>query len=113
MGFGRFSRTTSKGGAGIGRGNSAAESGQFFLRGKAALRRQLVDEAWHKLRQLRGHFLFGQACLFRQSLNKRWTKRRSERARLNRFILTAIHPGFSHFTMTAQLELFEQSALSS
>jgi hypothetical protein len=45
MGFGRFSRTTSKGGAGIGRGNSAAESGQFFLRGKAALLPAL--KPWH------------------------------------------------------------------
>ena len=60
------------------RGNSAAEPGKFFVCGKAALRRQLIDEAWYKLRQLRGHFLFGQACLFRQSLNNGRTKRRSE-----------------------------------
>ena len=50
-------------------GNSAAEPGKFFVRGKAALRRQLVDEAWYKLRQLRGHFLFGQTRLFSQGLN--------------------------------------------
>jgi hypothetical protein len=60
------------------RGNSAAEPGKFFVCGKAALRRQLIDEAWYKLRQLRGHFLFGQACLFGQSLNNGRTKSRSE-----------------------------------
>ena len=74
----RFFVWHGKGGAGCARGNSAAEPGKFFVCGKAALRRQLVDEAWYKLRQLRGHFLFGQACLFRQSLNNGRTKRRSE-----------------------------------
>ena len=59
-------------------GKLSRRTGKFFVCGKAALRRQLIDEAWYKLRQLRGHFLFGQACLFRQSLNNGRTKSRSE-----------------------------------
>ena len=62
----------------LARGKLSRRTGQFFVCGKAALRRQLIDEPWYKLRQLRGHFLFGQACLFRQSLNNGRTKRRSE-----------------------------------
>ena len=49
-------------------GNSAAEPGKFFVCGNAALRRQLVDEAWYKLRQLRGHFLFARAVFSDKAL---------------------------------------------
>lgn len=48
---------------------SPHEPGKFVMGGKAALGRQLVDEAWQNLRQLRGDFLFGQTRLFGQGLD--------------------------------------------